>query len=752
MRVQAVLAVSICAALLVWLALSRFEHEQYARPASVDSMRANEEGSDAEAVRSEREKEASQRSIVPAVAGGLLADDGEALASSFSRTLRIEVVDPRGHPAAHVALVAFEARLSDWDAAFFASTNQQGVATLTIVRDEPFDSASLWRVATPLVACEPEFLEFSLAGPLPEALRVMIAESAAIEVRTHASGGDRIDLPAMIALSVVAKPDHPFGIANFSSLSVDARAGRARFERIGVGLELEIDATSDCADFAVRTVAGPRQPNETLAVALQTEAVFPLVRARLIAPPESALDETRIQARAAATFRDGSSDEWRFSERVHASSVGRVEFHLDSQFIARLGPWIEYTARRPGHPRWTGRVSIGAPTREHGMLERDVYDVGDVTLHEAPYFVCGRVLDADGYGVDQSFVTLSEVDTHGVERTCAQVRADDEGAFEIDTTCGADEHQIRAGREDHEPGPTRVVRRGASALELHLGAERGYGAVRGSLLLPTGANCDSLRLEFDPLNADSPRLGGYEISSACEFESNGNAPGDYALIVRFEREVLLRSAAFTVVAGATTELEPIDLRKRVHALAVTVTNTAGDALPDAWVQVLEPDGSGGHHAESDANGLAILTTLQPRHDLVVMAAGYRTQLVRDTASGARIALEDGVSARLRPPDLGADAYGYLLLLQLEREAPEDELPVDSLELELADASPIDVRFSAAGQYRVAKASWREVSTGIETPIEWPSELLLDVPEHGGELAFEWPVDTLRQALPRARPK
>jgi hypothetical protein len=752
MRVQAVLAVSICSALLAWLYLSRIEHEQDARPAAAASIGANEEGWDAGTVTGERETNASQRLIVPAVAEGLLADDGETLASSFSRTLRIEVVDPSGRPAAQVALAAFEARLSDWDAAFFASTDQQGVATLTIVRDEPFDSARPWRVATPLVACEPEFLELSLAGPLPEALRVRIAESAAIEVRTRAAGGDRLDLPAVIALSVVANPDHPFGIANFSSLSVDARAGRARFERIGVGLELEIDARSDYADFAVRTVAAPRQPDATLAVALQTEAVFPLVRARLIAPRESSLDERGIQARAAATFRDGSSDEWRFSGRVHASSVGRVEFHVDSQYIARLGPWIEYTARRPGHPRWTGRVSIGAPTREHGLLERDVYEVGDVTLNEAPYFVCGQVVDADGNGVELSFVTLSEVDTNGVERTCAQVRADDEGAFEIDTTCDADEHRIRAAREDHEPGPAQIVRRRASGLKLRLGAEREHGAVRGSLLLPTGANCDSLRLQFNPLNADGSLLGSYEISSACEFESNQVAPGDYALVVRFEREVLLRSAAFTVVAGATTVLDPIDLRNRVHALAVTVTNSDEDALPDAWVQVLEPDGSGGQHAESDAKGLAILTTLQPRHDLVVMAAGYRTQFVRDTASGARIALADGVSARLRPPDLGADANGFLLLLQLERETAEEDLPVNSLELTLAGALPLDVRFSAPGRYRVTNASWRELATGVETPIEWPPELLLDVPEQGGELVFEWPLDTLREALPRARPK
>jgi len=752
MRAHTVLAVLVAAAALGWLVPSRIEPRPHAQPTRASSIVAHEEGSDAGTVRGERETNASQRSIVPTVAEGLLADDGEALASSFSRTLRIEVVDAGGRPAAHVALAAFEARLSDWDAAFFARTDQQGVATLAIVRDEPFDSARLWRVATPLVACEPEFLEFSLAGPLPEALRVMIAESAAIEVRTHASGGDRIDLPAMIALSVVAKPDHPFGIANFSSLSVDARAGHARFERIGVGLELEIDATSDYADFSVRTVAGPRQPDATLAVALQPEAVFPLVRARLVAPPESSLDESGIQARAAATFRDGSSDEWRFSGRVHASSVGRVEFHVDLQYIARLGPWIEYTARRPGHPRWTGRVSIGAPTREHGMLERDVYDVGEVTLHEAPYFVCGQVVDADGYGVDQSFVTLSEVDTHGVERTCAQARADDEGAFEIDTTCGAAEHRIRAGREDHEPGPAQIVRRGATALKLRLGAQREYGAVRGSLLLPTGANCDSIRLKFDPLNADSSQLGSYEISSACEFESNGNAPGEYALVVRFEREVLLRSAPFTVAARTTTVLEPIDLRKRVHALAVTVTNTAGDALPGAWVQVLEPDGSGGQHAESDANGLAILTTLQPRHDIVVLAAGYRTQLAKDIFSGTRIALVDGISARLHPPELGADAHGFSLRLQLEHAAPEEELPVDSIELTLAGASPTNVRFSAAGQYRVANASWREVATGIETPIEWPPELLLDVPEHGGELAFVWPLDALREALPRARPK
>jgi hypothetical protein len=65
---------------------------------------------------------------------------------------------------------------------------------------------------------------------------------------------------------------------------------------------------------------------------------------------------------------------------------------------------------------------------------------------------------------------------------------------------------------------------------------------------------------------------------------------------------------------------------------------------------------------------------------------------------------------------------------------------------------LDVRFSAPGRYRVTNASWRELATGVETPIEWPPELLLDVPEQGGELVFEWPLDTLREALPRARPK
>ncbi|MBL8803602.1 MAG: hypothetical protein JNN27_16495 [Planctomycetes bacterium] len=749
MRVQAVLAVSICAALLVWLALSRFEHEQYARPASVASMRANATSSAVGDAADELQSSTPQRTAAPAAVEASSIED--ELEPAFTRTVRVEVVDRHGRPASNVVVSLFEPDRGEWSDHDSTTSDATGVATLTIESDEPFETDGLWRIATPVVGCEPEFLELSLASPSHPALRLTIAESATLEVQTRTLAGAAIELPSDIALQLVSKRGQPFGIAHGWWLVGRARRGFARFEHIGLGLEFRVTARSDFADFTACTVESPRTPETKLAVALQAERLFTRVRARLQTASDRPLADQYVHVRAScADWREHSAARG-LTNRAVVKSDGELEFFVEHSLLG-MGPWIEFVVNTNRCARLAGRTALGPPALEDGPLERNVFDVGDVVLYEAPYFACGRVIDDDGRSIAHAAVLLIDLDAQGLERVCARTTAGEEGAFELDPSCEADEHEIRASHGDGEPSTSQKVRRGAAALVLILPARPQYGYLRGELLVAEGVNCEFLELTSELLPSESAPSEGIWLEPTGKFETSLRAPGDYTLSVSFLGTTLVRGAPFTVVQGATTELEPIDLRDQLHAFAVTITNAAGEALPDALVQIVEPDGSGGQEAESDAKGLAILTTVQRRHDLVVLAAGYRTQLVRDTVSGARIALVDGLSARLRPPELGPDATGFALSVTLWRDTREDELREAPVRLTSVDASPIDVRFSAAGHYRVAKASWREVSTGIETPIEWPPELILDVPEHGGELAFVWPVDTLRQALPRARPK
>lgn len=518
-----------------------------------------------------------------------------------------------------------------------------------------------------------------------------------------------------------------------------------------MGLEFRVTARSDFANFTACTVESPRTPDTKLAVALQAETHFTRIRARLHTTSSRPLADQYVHVRAScADWREHSAARW-LTNRAVVNSNGELEFFVEHSLLG-MGPWIEFVVNTNRCARLAGRTALGPPALEDGPLERHVFDVGDVVLCEAPYFACGRVIDDDGRGIARAAVLLIDLDAYGFERVCARTTADEEGAFELDPSCEADEHEIRASRGYGEPSASRKVRRGAAALVLILPARPQYGDLRGELLVPEGVNCEFLELTSELLPSESAPSEGIWLEPTGEFETSLRAPGDYTLSVSFQGTTLVRGAAFTVVAGTTTVLEPIDLSDQVHAFAVMVTNAAGEALPDALVQIVEPDGSGCQEAEYDAKGLAILTTLRRRHDLVVLAAGYRTQLVKDTESGARIALEDGVCARLRPPELGPDATGFALNVTLWRETREDELREAPVRLTSVGASPTDVRFSAPGQYHVANASWREVATGIETPIEWPPEFRLHVPEQGGELAFEWPLDTLREALPRARPK
>jgi hypothetical protein len=748
MRVQAVLAFSICAALLAWLYLSRIEHEQDARHASVASMRANETSLAIGDAADQLQSSTPQRTAAPAVVQASSIED--ELESAFTRTVRVEVVDRHGRPASNVVVSLFEPDRGEWSDHDSTTSDATGVATLTIESDEPLDTDGLWRIATPVVGCEPEFLELSLASPSHPALRLTIAESATLEVQTRTLAGAAIELPSDIALKLVSKRGQPFGIAHGWGLVVRARRGFARFENIGLGLDFRVTARSEFADFNACTVESPRTPDTKLAVALQAERLFTRVRARLQTAPDRPLADQYVHVRAAcADWREHSAARW-LTNRAVVNSDGELEFFVEPSLLG-MGTWIEFVVHTNRCARLAGRTALGPPALEDGPLERNVFDVGDVVVYEAPYFACGRVIDDDGRSIAHAAVLLIDLDAQGFERVCARTTAGEQGAFVLDPACEADEHEIRASHGG-EPSASQKVRRGAAALVLILPARPEYGYLRGELLVPEGVNCEFLELKSELLPSESAPSEAIWLEPTGEFETSLRAPGDYTLSVSFRGTTLVRGAPFTVVQGATTELEPIDLRDQLHAFAVTVTNAAGEALPEALVQIVEPDGSAGQEADSDAKGVAILTTVRRRHDLVVLAAGYRTQLVKDIESGARMALEDGVSARLHAPKLGADATGFTLQLKLWRDTHKHELREAAVNLSIADASPLDVRFSAAGQYRVASASWRELATGVETPIEWPPELLLDVPEQGGELVFEWPLDTLREALPRAQPK
>jgi hypothetical protein len=667
--------------------------------------------------------------------------------------VHVEIVDGRGEPASGVDVRLFEPRLDEWEDAYPTTTDEHGRAVFAYERPDAADEPVSFRLATPFVACEPEFHEFANLSPPSELLRLTIGETGTIELSVTNSDGKRVGVPARLHLWVDAESGDalPFGLASGVRRFTPTAAGHARFERIGLGLRLQADAYLSGYWFSERTIAGPNEAGESILSPVPIERVQSAMRGRIVDPDGKPLAQRRLQGRTLWRYADGSAGEVDLFLAGRSDDDGRFEVLMRDFYSGHVGPTVDVTARRVGKPSAKGSVAVPRPIQEGVLVARDVYDLGEIVLTVQPAFVCGRVFDEDGAAYFQAFVEFFELDADGAQRGCGAERAGADGAFEFRCESCPESLLVRAISESHAPGEPQTVTRGQTDVVLRLGERIERGEFRGKLLLPEGADGEELHLRFTCASDGSSR-GGYELTSSGEFVADFLRPGTYALRVFFRAQELAHVEGIEVTPTKTTVLEPIDLRERVHAIAVRVRDAAGAPIRSATVTVLDED-SEVSTVETDAKGLATLTSLSTSHELLVSGVGYRPRVILGATSGLEVVLEPGLDVQVRRPDLGDAARDFELHLELNYLGPElPDLYLDPITIALPSDSPTVVRLPFAGRYELFDAKWVHRITGAEWPLELPGEAPIAALDERATFTLDWPTAALIEALDRARPK
>lgn len=669
--------------------------------------------------------------------------------AALAQVVRVEVLDRDARAVDRVRVSLFLPESLEWSEVDTQATDEHGRVEFSLAELEFSDQQTSLRIATPFVACEPQYVEFATGAAPTEVVRLVVGGTSSVAVQVTDAQGSPLELPVRIRLTVDDERDEDleFGLANGSWAYVSTRDGRAAFERVGLGLPLVAHARSDALEILAREFESPSGAGERVDVALAIERARTVMTGRAVDSVGAPLAGRRVELRAPWTHPDGSQGDLRLAEDCEIDSDGRFECFIAYWRPGRMGATLDVTARRAGEPRAIATIAAPRPTTVFEPAPHELFDLGEVVLTVVPAYVCGQVLDADDEPVCSAQVQLLSVDPREEPTVLDVAQTGELGEFDLHFDGNLSALRIAAVSDDHESSEPQLVQRGQTHVIVRVARSVERGAIRGALALPEGADGAEFSLELGahaPAHADR----GYSLVSTGDFVFEGIAPGHYELSVALHGQQLARLDDIEVVSGKTTLLEPVDLHGGAHALAVHVRDAAGAPVREAVVRVhalISPVSS----VQTDARGWATLTSLSASHDLLVWAVGFRPQVVHAATSCVQVVLEAGLDVRVERPALGESARDFELRCTLSYLGPELRgVRLPEFELALSGEAAAHVQLPFEGRYELVSANWIRRVTGIAWPVELAHRPSVTVA--GETLTLEWPTAALLEALGRAR--
>jgi hypothetical protein len=460
------------------------------------------------------------------------------------------------------------------------------------------------------------------AAPSSEPVRIVLPPTAVVEARLLRSDGTRVESGARVSLAWLARgSDRREG-----RIEVAVADGRARFEHVGLGLDLRLwgGLEGGLAQASELALHGPARAGETLAVELALGREYPLLVGRLLdsggdpaagrsfdiaselieAPPRPSTAQSRRLGQAYRETDDqgGFSIPW----GSDASSAG-----LRLNIVERPHP--KHGAPEGWIPQFAV-VPFPALSADGARL-----DVGEVTLAPVPVVLAGRVVDVEGRGVLKASLSLgypegegSELQWRNLPGPSVSTRAD--GSFEVRSLQRMNVLRVSARRNRIGESATVEVRLGTIDLVLVLEPQEDYARTRGSVLgsLRVDEEIPLLELELRLDNAEAD-FDSHPWASHIAFKDV--EPGTYSLTLRTSSGfVLEKYDGVVVLAGQTTRdarLQGIDLRGRLRVLRLRLSTQAGAPLARTNVSLVA--GEERAHLSTDEQGR--LTALVRAEDL-----------------------------------------------------------------------------------------------------------------------------------------
>lgn len=417
--------------------------------------------------------------------------------------------------------------------------------------------------------------------------------------------------------------------------------------RLGpIALGADLSATGSAVGSPVAWHAegrGPTVPGETVHLALQRAAAFPL-RARALNPAGEPFARALVQARLiepnASSFRDVPV------ERLRTDRDGLFTWELPGQTVAGSAALLTVTRRGVDYS-----AQFAVPVADASGI-----DLGDLRFDEVPPVAKGRVVDADGTPIARASVQLEHtISNAGIRHTsiAARTRTGADGQFALRaliTSGSVDLHVAAEGFVDSHHslhGPTDV----GDVTMAKAGGLRGR-VVLGELSVPNlrvGAQT-SRGGHFTSLREDGEfSIDGLGTDSWDVFLHGGSLLGG---------DLLLWNEVDFRAEDGSLDLGEVDLTGRLLRSEVIARNPAGSHLRELYFASVGPTDH--FHSRSTAVGEGRHVLLHPPNlsEARVSADGYRTTPITLQAGRQELTLQPALEvvfqvqgAELVPPEV-----------------------------------------------------------------------------------------------------
>lgn len=484
--------------------------------------------------------------------------------------LWVRVVDAAGSPMAGVQ-VGWYPRGSLRDAPTrLASSDVDGLAVLTRVQTLPTDVTSKVALVHPLL--EPVAADVHRHWPRSDPIVLCMPATGSVKVVVT---GAAFELKGARLRVVRAGEESRPG--DEQPLFAWLERGATTFERIGLGLELEVGVTAfGSGDSAVRAVrvSGPTRAGETVTVPISLADV-PILRARLLGTKGEELEDQAVIARVRIEATEGVPE--RFQPQ-RTDATGRFLVVLPDPLPEGGRRWLDLEARLDED---TARTCIDLGR----SFPPGVTDFGDVRLGSGSVIAEGRVVDEAGAPVARALVQVEYLSRtwgtppqeqwdreFGIEAT-----TDANGVFRIPGLPREEPRAVRASKSKFVTTPRKRVVPGARGIVLVLA---GSGHLEGSVLRTEEQERFELQVDAWLVDGTDDRTSRTStmIRFGSTFQLHDRVPGRWRVSIEQPGGFRTEALEAVVAAGGTTELEPIDLRSRCRVVTLRVGCECGCVL------------------------------------------------------------------------------------------------------------------------------------------------------------------------------
>lgn len=506
--------------------------------------------------------------------------------------LRVLVTDEQGAPQAGIP-VAYSPANQDGRGHYRGTTltDESGLAHLRHLQEERMrqeGSAKRHLVALALPLDPPVTADFAPEAPPQEPILLILPATGAVEVEVLELDGSPVSTSHNVELQRL-RPDadpnsRPGEMMLYSWLgraTARTEGGRVRFERVGLGLMLEIGVDFERSRIFERLVApGPQHPGETVRLTLRRSGAAPRISGRMV----NDAGEPIAGGRWTAEILPADSDRRIGNLELRTGADGRFDTPFGLPDAAGL-VWLWFHEESPGRS-----AHAIAPLRL--PLPPGVTELGDLGLG-APLLASFQVLDRDSQPLAGARGSFGQVDAgqriQGFHRGPFQDlswTADKDGCVVLSGAFpdGRYRLELRAGGGVYCP-PLDFAP-GARSVELRCTAPPG---VSGRVLLDEGLPAEELFVLLE----DTEGGTGTRVFSDGSFRLAASRPGSHDLVLSTAHqgiEILRRSGLDLPTKQTAIELGELDLRGRLLGTRVSLRALDGTPISQARLSRLRADG------------------------------------------------------------------------------------------------------------------------------------------------------------------